>query len=409
MVTSKKDLFKNYYQHKKRTIYETSTIYKPSIKIPCRLFTPSRLFSVCRKEGIKEFAHFFEIQNCNSKHVLFVEYVGNNKSTISNLEQLMSLNTEIFFVLDDTYEGLLTQEEVDEIINLCNQKNIPYIFYSSNEKLKGPQVYFFSYHLLYDVYDNINVQSDIVNLNLFPRQKKFLCMNREARFHRLEIVDHFLKKDLLKHSFVSCFSRYWQDIETTVVQQEQALKYQSQTYLDENILYKNLPDESIERLKSYLPLHLDLNAGHPQEKSRHLPNPKKYYENSYWSIVGERDFYDDRYQGWTEKVLKCFFFYHPFVIVGLPHTLKSLQELGFITFGHVIDETYDQIEDHEKRMTAVKSQIDYLSNLNYAEHFNLYQQLLPILKHNRQHYLNLNLNYKPSIFINQVLEWYYHS
>jgi hypothetical protein len=43
----------------------------------------------------------------------------------------------------------------------------------------------------------------------------------------------------------------------------------------------------------------------------------------------------------TEKTYKPIAFYHPFVIMGMPGTLKSLKSQGFETFENLFDESYD--------------------------------------------------------------------
>lgn len=334
--------------------------------------------------------------------------MGDNEKMIDNLEYAIG-DSDIFFIVDDTYEGLLTQEIVDRFINFFTEKNIKYLIYSSNEILRGKEVYFYSFHLAYNVYDNIDVQNTQFAPNLNPRSKIFLSLNRQTRFHRLEIVDHLIKNNLLEHSHVSCSDRDFDDLEFGDTDGEKTEIYKSRHYLDENILYKSLPQDSLQRLKKHLPLELDITDHATPLGSRHLPNPADLYQDSYWSIIGERDFYNDSYKGWTEKVLKSFFFCQPFIVVGLPHTISTLREMGFITFSSVIDESYDKIEDHKKRMSAVKEQIDYLASMNYAEHYNLYLKLLPILNHNRKNYLNLNANYIPSRLVNKAIEWYSQS
>ena len=62
----------------------------------------------------------------------------------------------------------------------------------------------------------------------------------------------------------------------------------------------------------------------------------------------------------SEKSFKPFAFRHPFVTYGTPYTLKFLQDSGFETFGHVIDESYDTIYDDQLRLAAVRSELDRL-------------------------------------------------
>lgn len=403
-----KNTFKNYHQRlDKKPIFSTKTLTDTEFQIPCRNYNPSRLFSCLRSNKAKEIVHLFEDTAClHGKHVMFYEYTGDNESMIYNLENILS-SKDVFYVIDDTYEGLLTQDLVDYLIKIFKKNTCSFVIYSSNEILKGDCVYFFSFHLCYRFYDNIDVQKAEFQSNMLPRPKKFLSLNRQPRLHRLEIVDFILENNLIEDSLVSCFLHNFEHLEAEKPTQEQCNWYQGQQYLDQSILYRSLPEESLKRLKKHLPLHLDVGQNNPNQNHRHLPNPENLYQNTYWSIITERDFYDDRYRGWTEKVLKSLFYCHPFIVVGLPNTLSSLKEQGFMTFGSVIDESYDKIENDDERMNEVKKQIEYLSRLNYIEHYNLYQKLLPILNHNRQHYLNLNLNYTPVVLINRILEWYF--
>ena len=50
----------------------------------------------------------------------------------------------------------------------------------------------------------------------------------------------------------------------------------------------------------------------------------------------------------------------PFIIIGQPYSLKKLKNLGYKTFSHVFDESYDEILDPEKRMNKI---IELVSNL----------------------------------------------
>ena len=58
----------------------------------------------------------------------------------------------------------------------------------------------------------------------------------------------------------------------------------------------------------------------------------------------------------------------PFIVLGRPHMLKYLKEIGFKTFDWLIDETYDSIEDNELRMEMVKNEILKLEDY-FLEYF----------------------------------------
>ena len=348
----------------------------------------------------------------SSQYAFFYEHIDDDLYNINQLEKEMQAQShnDVFLIVDDTYEGVLKQDQVDYIIeNIAKKYGIKYAIFSSNEILQGENVYFYSFHIAYENYDNIDVQGDSFSPNLKPRNKLFLSLNRHTRFHRLELVDHLIKHGLLDHSYVSCNRKFFEKY-ASVPSTELDTKLDKNTrigFFDENIVQYTLPKDTIDRLDKHLPLVIDINEEGASNKvfANHMPNVEQYFQNSYWSLIGERDFYDDRYRGWTEKVLKSIFYCHPFIVIGLPHTLKSLRAMGFITFSSIIDESYDDIEDHYERFAKIKQQIDFLGSLNYSQHFNIYRKLLPILKHNRNHYLSLNNSYRPTELVNELLKW----
>jgi len=60
------------------------------------------------------------------------------------------------------------------------------------------------------------------------------------------------------------------------------------------------------------------------------------------------------------------------------HTLKFLRELGFQTFGNVIDESYDNCNDIVTRFRLAFDQIEYLSTLDPIA-------VMSATKHTREH------------------------
>ena len=66
----------------------------------------------------------------------------------------------------------------------------------------------------------------------------------------------------------------------------------------------------------------------------------------------------------TEKTFKAIKHGQPFIIVGCPGSLAALRELGYKTFDHAIDNSYDTIQDNTQRWLAVKSAISKLKSQN---------------------------------------------
>lgn len=88
----------------------------------------------------------------------------------------------------------------------------------------------------------------------------------------------------------------------------------------------------------------------------------------------------------TEKTAKPLYGGRVFVLLATPGSLSRLQEMGFETFGDVIDEGYDQIIDDQARMQAVQQQIIRLSELDPRS---VYDRCQARLEHNHRHFLSL--------------------
>jgi hypothetical protein len=86
----------------------------------------------------------------------------------------------------------------------------------------------------------------------------------------------------------------------------------------------------------------------------------------------------------TEKIFKPIKHAQPFVVVGAPGTLQALRALGYRTFDHVVDNTYDNIQNNTERWIAVKLVIEHIKK-NPAEYFD---QCLDDIQHNQQLFLS---------------------
>ena len=394
-------------------------LYSSTSNIPGNAFGNVRVINLFNKPAVKKIINVemdsdLSIKSKDNKVLLFSEYVGEGQIYVESLQGVKTVypDKDIYLIVDDTYEGLLTQADVDVYNSMTAFKEI--IILSSNEKITGNNVIDCNFHLYNPKFDNIIVQDHKENTSYLTRNKKFICLNRQERLHRLLTVDFLIENNLLDHSYVSCaLDEFRAPLENTKIKkidsstgEQDAAEYWSQRIYGSFDEVKDfIPStEQKQRLLQHLPLVVDVPQY--QMNPRELPNIEEYFNDSYWGIVTERDFYrSDVYQGWTEKVLKCILYKIPFVVVGLPNTIKSLQDYGFITFSKYIDESYDSIKDDNKRMQAVFEQIKYLGNLNYSELDKIHKDMRNILDHNYQHYKTLNMSV-PSNIINHMQKWF---
>lgn len=368
------------------------------------------------------FKNFCKFNTCSDKfindkpYVVFYEHLGEDQNFFldffNHLTNIYN-KSKIYAIIDDTYEGLLTQEDIDFFKE--NLTVDDWVVVSSNYKLGHPNVIILNYHFYDQYFDNTTISQTDFEFNSALRSKKFLCLNRQERLHRILTVDYLIEKDYVKHSYVSC-----QDNELrSILQNKDPIKNRvSKKDLGLEDYWKNRRYGGMQELKSYsfskhqqkrlldkLPLYLPDEDGYSLDP-KNMPAADKYFKDSYWALLTERDFFrSDIYQGFTEKTIKCLLYGLPFIVVGLPFTLKHLRNEGFLTFNGFIDESYDNIEDDNKRFEAIKEQIDYLASLNYNELHLLNKKLKDILEYNYNH-----LQYKhksiPSIeLLNRVQLW----
>lgn len=114
------------------------------------------------------------------------------------------------------------------------------------------------------------------------------------------------------------------------------------------------------------------------------------FSDAYLSIVTETFFTEPLY--FSEKVFNSMLYNHFFIYLGPPHSLAYLRSLGFKTWSHIIDESYDVIENPAERLYAVtNSLIDFVSKpLEEIQH--IYHENLHLINHNRNLVLSTEIN-----------------
>jgi hypothetical protein len=119
-----------------------------------------------------------------------------------------------------------------------------------------------------------------------------------------------------------------------------------------------------------------------QQNDHHLVN-YAHYTQSYCNIVLETHFDADQSGGafLTEKTFKPIKHGQPFVIVGAPGSLAALKSLGYRTFDHAIDNSYDLEPDNTQRWIKIKSAIAKIKSQDMHAWFN---SCIPDIMHNQQ-------------------------
>ena len=95
------------------------------------------------------------------------------------------------------------------------------------------------------------------------------------------------------------------------------------------------------------------------ERNNHSVLEPKYFSNAYCNIVLESQFDVDQSGGAfvTEKTFKPIKHGQLFFVAGGAGSLKALRDLGYKTFDHVLDNTYDTITNHTQRWERLRESI----------------------------------------------------
>ena len=198
-------------------------------------------------------------------------------------------------------------------------------------------------------------------LNIKNYSKKFLNLNRRWRFHRPALVAFLAARNLLDYGYVSLaksddnktWDKVWNDI----------LDIHRNHYTELEFLKNN--KDKILSLPELFVDRTDMEINHVTL----LQSTTKFYEETYFSVVSETNYYDFLEKGrfLSEKLFKPIANFHPFIIVSRPNSLEAIRSIGYKTFHPYINEAYDLIEDDVKRMIAIVDEIERLSNLNTTE------------------------------------------
>jgi len=121
------------------------------------------------------------------------------------------------------------------------------------------------------------------------------------------------------------------------------------------------------------------------------------YIDTYFSLVTETVFHHP-YTFRTEKIWKPVAMGHPFVVAANVGYYRDFRNLGFRTFGHLIDESFDSIENQFDRSQRI---VQVVTDLCASDLADFVTQAQDVCKYNQQHHIELSRQirlYFPQLF-----------
>lgn len=272
------------------------------------------------------------------------------------------------------HEGDNPQRIRSHLDILCLKNQLPpncYHFVSGNTAAeKIDRFHYFPDHELLYWHRNRNVSAEPIHEH--RRQYHFTVLNRTHKWWRATAMADFWRHGILESAQWS----YNFDIDCGDRPEDNPIEIDS---------IKNLRRD-MARFQMECPHTCDdLNSDQHNDHHLHVP---AHYNNSYCSIILETHFDADGSGGsfLTEKTFKCLKHGHPFVIVGPPGSLNALRKLGYRTFDHAIDNTYDWIEDNTARWNAVRDAVKEI--LKQKDIHSWFQSVIKDCRHNQELFLS---------------------
>jgi hypothetical protein len=210
---------------------------------------------------------------------------------------------------------------------------------------------------------------------------KFLFLNGRARPHRKYLYERLKRTGALDHSLWTMLDskpsgqRYFtlMDSNVNVVSTETPLQRLPDKY--EVARYREPVFGNIQQGFTFLKQELfKLEWGDIYL----TPEP---YVDTYFSLVTETICAESPYSFRTEKIAKPLAIGHPFVVASNRGFYRDLHNLGFKTFGHVIDESFDLIEHHQDRMDRI---VQVVTDLCQQDLASFLKECYTVCKYNQQ-------------------------
>lgn len=215
---------------------------------------------------------------------------------------------------------------------------------------------------------------------------KFLFLNGRVRPQRKFLLEKFQLSGLLEQSL-------WTNLETGSAQNKkiQLVVNGEDLMLRPMPIHLLDPKYEVERYRNHLNQSLDQYPYSKNTLFNHewgevylTPEP---YVDTYFSLVTETVFsYPHSFR--TEKIWKPIAMGHPWIVVANAGYYKDMHNLGFKTFGHVIDESFDQITDNQKRIERIAEVVEDLCQQDLDQFL---QECYNICKYNQQHLAEMRL------------------
>ena len=214
-------------------------------------------------------------------------------------------------------------------------------------------------------FDENIAESNHSSLQIFEKKDKpykFLFLNGRERPQRKYLIERFNLSNILQHSIWSCLSplpTVCRDISlwhhgVNLVNTTGTVKFLDSHY--EVPRYRNRSEHVINKSQFVKNELFDNQWGD-------IYVTAAPYIDTYFSLVTETVF-NYPYSFRTEKIWKPIAMCHPWIAVANQGYYRDIRNIGFRTFGHLIDESFDNIDNNQHRIERIADIVEDLCKQN---------------------------------------------
>lgn len=243
---------------------------------------------------------------------------------------------------------------------------------------------FLSKILDYDENISAQTRTDEIFSNIL-KPYKFFFLNGRIRPHRKFLLEKFNKSGLLDKCIWSCLDSNGSnnrnirllDDNKNLMSNPSKIQYLAKKY--EHPRYQSRTE--ISTTDGFVKYDLFNN-----EWGEVYIEPQGYID-SFFSLVTETVF-EYPYSFRTEKIWKPVAVGHPWVAVANQGFYRDIRNLGFQTFGHLIDESFDLIENNQDRIERIAELVEDLCQQDLATFL---KECYNVCKYNQQHLAEMRI------------------
>jgi hypothetical protein len=238
---------------------------------------------------------------------------------------------------------------------------------------------------LLDKENDIQLKNDLDRklqyVKSFTKIKAFLCLNRRPRPHRIVLFTEISKNPKLLDNTMLSLGNKELDINTGNNKTSWMSAYNR--LITNDFKYNKM--SGMEFLRDYDNSNTKFIDANPTFNLAFNIN-ETIQLNTFVNVITET-LYENETIFLSEKIWKPIFSCQPFIVLGNPHTLRELKNLGFKTFSDFWDESYDQEENFEKRVEKILDVLNELNTKTQNELLHITREMSDILAHNYTNFL----------------------